>query len=235
MARGESDIMFYSAPETVSLTDMRNMGPIRQIDVLPGGAGAKKRPKAKTVKTAKKRRTKRQAVVAGWREWAAIPEFDVRAIKVKLDTGARTSALHAWNIRPFERDGEDWVSFELHPVQRNNAVRIPCEAPIIGRRSVRSTSGKAETRYVIRTTVMLGGREKRIEVTLTNRDEMGFRMLIGRTAMRRWIIVDPSRSFLHGARPDKPGVLSDTKPPPAPEPIKSPAPSPAIDRAGEEE
>lgn len=215
-------------------------------DASPGGARAKtsvkksvkKRRKStpgkKTAKQRTKRGGKRQVVVAGWREWAALPDFDVSSIKVKLDTGARTSALHAWNIHPFEKDGEDWVGFELHPVQRNNTTRIPCEAPIIGRRSVRSTSGKAEIRYVIRTAVLLGGEKKNIEVTLTNRDQMGFRMLIGRTAMRRWIIVDPSRSFLHGARPEKPGVspmLSTPIDPPAP---LSP-PAEVTDRAGEEE
>ncbi|NQV45898.1 MAG: ATP-dependent zinc protease [Rhodospirillales bacterium] len=158
--------------------------------------------KVRTVKKIKKRRPKRQPVVAGWREWVALPVFGVASLKVKLDTGARTSALHAWDIHPFERDGVLWVRFTLHPLQRNNSVRIPCEAPLVGKRAVRSTSGKSETRFVIRTTVLLGGQERKIEVTLTNRDQMGFRMLLGRTAMRRWIVVDPARSFLHGSRID---------------------------------
>lgn len=151
----------------------------------------------------RKARKNKQPVMAGWREWAALPNLDVRAIKVKLDTGARTSALHAWNIWAFERDGEDWVQFDVHPVQRNNAICITCEAPLVGRRSVKSTSGKAEERFVIRTKVVLGGEARTVEVTLTNRDEMGFRMLLGRTAMRRWVAVDPARSFLHGKHPTK--------------------------------
>ncbi len=158
-----------------------------------------KRAKRSKLRKASKARTKRQPVVAGWREWAALPGLGVSFMKVKLDTGARTSALHAWKIQPFERDGEEWVRFELHPVQRNNAVRVACEAPLAGRRTVRSTSGKTENRYVVRTAIVLGGQERTIEVTLTNRDQMGFRMLLGRTAMRRWIVVDPARSFLHPA------------------------------------
>ena len=158
-------------------------------------------PKTRRTKhsKARKARTKRQPVAAGWREWASLPGLGIPFMKVKLDTGARTSALHAWNIQPFERDGNGWVRFDLHPVQRNNAVRVACEAPVVGRRTVGSTSGKTETRYVIHTTIVLGGQERNIEVTLTNRDQMGFRMLLGRTAMRRWIVVDPARSFLHPA------------------------------------
>lgn len=156
-----------------------------------------KKPRRLKVKKTRKVREKRPPVVAGWREWASLPDLGVSFLKVKLDTGARTSALHAWKIEPFERNGDEWVRFDLHPVQRNKAVRVSCEAPIVGRRTVRSTSGKTENRYVIHTMIMLGERKKTIEVTLTNRDHMGFRMLLGRTAMRRWIVVDPSRSFLH--------------------------------------
>ena len=167
-------------------------GPIKTSGAPPGGKPKKKR-KIRLV------RTKRQPLVAGWREWASLPDLGVSFIKVKLDTGARTSALHAWKIKPFERDGEDWVRFDLYPVQRNKAVRIACEAPLVGQRIVRSTSGNTEKRYVIRTPLMLGGQERVIEVTLTNRDHMGFRMLLGRTAMRGRIIVDPARSYLHPA------------------------------------
>ncbi len=184
---------------------MTELALINQTDARPDGGEAGKPVKVKKVKKVRKRRAKRRVEVAGWREWATIPGFDIRAIKVKLDTGARTSALHAWNIKPFERDGEPWVSFELHPVQRNNAVRILCEAKVTGKRSVRSTSGKAETRYVVRARVKIGVQEKEIEITLTNRDQMGFRMLIGRSAMKGWLMVDPSKSFLHGKRPDTSG------------------------------
>jgi len=130
----------------------------------------------RSVKKIKKRPPKRQSVIAGWREWAALPILGVSSLKVKLDTGARTSALHAWDIHPFMHDDVPWVRFTLHPLQRNNFARIPCESPLVGTRVVRSTSGKTETRYVIRTIVLLGGQERTIEVTLTNREQMGFRM-----------------------------------------------------------
>lgn len=152
-----------------------------------------------------------QPVLAGWREWISLPELGAGVMKAKLDTGARTSALHAWNIWCFERDGEDWVQFDLHPVQRNNMISVTCEAPLVDRRSVKSTSGKVEERFVICTTVMLGGEKRTVEVTLTNRDEMGFRMLLGRTAMRRWIVVDPSRSFLHGTNPARTNGAVDNR------------------------
>ncbi len=140
-------------------------------------------------------------MIAGWREWVSLPDLDIRAIKIKLDTGARTSALHARNIRPFLRDGKPWVRFEVNPVQRGSKIVIPCEAPVVSQRSVRSSSGQAEERYVIKTTVRLGDRKRVIEVTLTNRDEMGFRMLLGRSAMTRWLMVDSSKSFLQGKKP----------------------------------
>ncbi len=158
-----------------------------------------KPPKRLKPRKVRKVRAKRQPVVAGWREWASLPDLGVSFLKVKLDTGARTSALHAWDIQPFERAGDEWIRFILHPVQRNQAVSIVCEARLVGHRTVRSTSGKTENRYVISTTLLLGGQERTIDVTLTNRDQMGFRMLLGRTAMRRWIVVDPARSFLHPA------------------------------------
>ena len=140
-------------------------------------------------------------MVAGWREWLSMPGLDIRAIKVKLDTGARTSALHATQITPFERDGIPWVSFVVNPVQRGRKIVIECEAPVVNQRSVRSSSGQAEERYVIKTPVHLGGRKHAIEITLTNRDEMGFRMLLGRSAMKRWLLIDPSKSFLLGEKP----------------------------------
>lgn len=165
------------------------------------------RPKKKTGKATagKRRRRLVTPVVAGWREWVALPDLGVEFIKAKLDTGARTSALHAFRLQPFERDGATWVRFELHPVQRDNSVRVPCEAPVVARRKVRSTSGHVDERWVIRTRVALGGHRRTIEVTLTNRDPMGFRMLLGRTAMRRWIVVDPSRSYQLG--PDRDGMV----------------------------
>ena len=144
---------------------------------------------------------KKKRMVAGWREWLSIPGLDIRAIKVKLDTGARTSALHATRIKPFQRDGEDWIKFQINPVQRGRKYTIDCEAKVLNQRRVRSSSGQAEERYVIKTAVHLGGRKRTIEITLTNRDQMGFRMLLGRSAMNRWLVVDPSKSFIQGEKP----------------------------------
>jgi hypothetical protein len=155
-------------------------------------------------KTHPKRRAKRHAkprvekTVIGWREWVALPGLGVERIKAKIDTGARTSALHAWNIRPFERQGAPWVRFEVHPVQRNNRIILSCAAPVVDRREVRSSSGHREIRYVVATALDIGGDRRDIELTLTKRDEMGFRLLLGRTALRGHHLVDPGRSYRTG-------------------------------------
>jgi hypothetical protein len=132
----------------------------------------------------------------GWREWVGLPELGVAAIKAKIDTGARTSALHAWNI--VEHDGPDgpWVSFELHPVQRNNKMIVPSRAPVHSSRDIRSSNGQIEHRVIIRTLLRLGERTWPIELSLTNRDAMGFRLLLGRAALRKKVMINPGRSFL---------------------------------------
>ncbi|ODA69042.1 hypothetical protein A7A08_00878 [Methyloligella halotolerans] len=135
----------------------------------------------------------------GWREWVGLPELGVAAVKAKIDTGARTSAIHAWKLEPFERDGQTWLRFELHPAQRTKSGALCCEAPVIDRRQVRSSGGHVTNRYVIRTTLALGTGSWPIELTLTNRDQMGFRMLLGRTALKRGVLIDPARSFLASA------------------------------------
>ncbi|MFW6093513.1 MAG: ATP-dependent zinc protease [Pseudomonadota bacterium] len=132
----------------------------------------------------------------GWREWAALPEFGIDRLKVKVDTGARTSALHTFAVEPFERGSAPWVRFWVHPLQRSDVVQIRCEAPVQDRRVVRDSGGHEELRYVIATDVTLGSRRRRVEVTLTDRDSMGFRMLLGRTALRGRYLVDPGRSYL---------------------------------------
>ena len=148
------------------------------------------------------RRTRLDTV--GWREWARLPDFGVPAIKVKIDTGARTSALHAFKLRLSERHGRQWAHFEIHPHQRSAAGAVRVECPVVGRRRVRSSNGDVEERPVIRTTIELAGVRWPVDITLTNRDEMGFRMLIGRAAVRRRFVVDPSRSYLGGGSPDDP-------------------------------
>ncbi len=146
------------------------------------------------------RRSERTTV--GWREWVALPEWGVPAIKAKIDTGARTSALHAFDIETFERHGVALARFAIHPWQDSSSDVVVVEAPLLERRQVRSSSGTAKVRPVVLTEVALAGRTERVEVTLTRRDEMGFRMLIGRQALRRRFLVDPGRSYM-GGKPDR--------------------------------
>jgi hypothetical protein len=135
-------------------------------------------------------------LVIGWREWIALPELGVAAIKPKIDTGARSSSLHAFNIQLFERDHADWVRFDVHPFQRDVETTVTAEAKVIELRHVRSSSGHSTLRPVILTAVEVGGQRWPVELTLAARDEMGFRMLLGREAMRGRIVVDPARSYL---------------------------------------
>lgn len=139
----------------------------------------------------------------GWREWLALPDLNVPAIKVKVDTGARTSALHACSIEPFTRDGREYVRFCLHPLQRRTDVERLCEAPVKDRRVITDSGGHRERRYTIETLVRYRGVEWPIEVTLTNRGTMQFRMLLGRTAMADRLTVDPATSFLGGRHLDR--------------------------------
>lgn len=139
--------------------------------------------------------------VVGWREWVALPALGVRAVKAKIDTGARSSALHAYNIERFDRAGERWVRFTIHPWQRDVATTVVAEAPLLDDRWVRSSSGRQELRPVVTTDVELMGVRWPIELTLSNRDPMGFRMLLGRQAVRGRFIVDPGRSYRGGKPP----------------------------------
>jgi ribosomal protein S6--L-glutamate ligase len=134
-------------------------------------------------------------LVVGSQEWCALPALGVPAIKCRVDSGARTSSLHAFNIRSFKRGGQPWVSFEIHPLQKDRKVTVFCEAPVVDHRLVKTSSGISERRWVISTRMHLGDHEWDIELTLTNRDTMGYRMLLGREAMRDRILVDPSASF----------------------------------------
>lgn len=139
-------------------------------------------------------------ITIGWREWVGLPDLSIRSIKAKIDTGARSSCLHAFDIEPFIRDGCQWVRFDVHPIQRNDRFVKRCEAAVFDRRHVRSSNGLTSERFVIQTTLMLVGQRVPIELTLANRDAMGFRMLIGREAMRGRFLVDSGRSFF-GGRP----------------------------------
>ncbi len=152
----------------------------------------------RNTKPSLKKKAHREKVIVGWREWVCLPELNIPPLKAKIDTGARTSALHAYRIRPFEKDGTSYVEFFVHPVQRRRNPEIRCEAPILGQRRVTSSTGHSEMRYVIKTKAEIGGETLTVEVTLTNRDQLGFRMLIGREAIREKFIVDPGCSYCVG-------------------------------------
>lgn len=143
-------------------------------------------------------RAKRPALAVGWREWVALGSLGLPAIKAKMDTGARTSALHAFYVEPVEVGRKRMVRFGIHPVQRRKDIEVNCVAEIVDYRSVTDSGGHREMRYVIRAPLSVGGRTWPVEITLTNRDDMMFRMLVGRTAMRA-LVVDPRRSYVTGA------------------------------------
>lgn len=158
---------------------------------------AKKTTAKKPVKAAVKKAAPQaeQKLIIGSEEWVALPEIGLPAINARVDSGARTSALHAFNIQPFEKDGKPWVRFDINPLQANRKIYKRCEAPLLGRREVKSSSGHIEKRHVIVTPIEMDGQRWEIEITLTNRDSMGYRMLLGRQAMTGRLIVDPERSY----------------------------------------
>jgi hypothetical protein len=147
------------------------------------------------------KRPDHEVIPLGWREWAALPELGINRIKGKVDTGARTSTLHAYFVEPYEENGVAMVRFGIHPLQRRTDIERLCSAPIHDRRWVSDSGGHREQRYIIRTTLRLGGREWPVEMTLTNRDSMTFRLLIGRTALDSHFCVHPDRSYLTGRPP----------------------------------
>jgi len=137
-------------------------------------------------------------VIFGSEEWFSFPDLGIPTIKARVDSGAKTSALHAINITPFIKDGTNWVKFDINPIQNNLKTILHCEAPLVDKRIVKSSSGFREQRFVIQTTLDIGNTSWPIEMTLTNRDSMGFRMLLGREAMSGRVLVDPEQIYLLG-------------------------------------
>lgn len=143
--------------------------------------------------------TKKQPLVTlGWREWVALPDLGIPRLKCKVDTGARSSALHAFYLEPFTSHGKDRIRFGIHPLQRRTDREHVCTADVLDQRIVADSGGHRERRYVIETTVVLGEESWPIEITLTDRDTMRFRMLLGRTAIRQKFVVNPASSYLAG-------------------------------------
>lgn len=143
--------------------------------------------------------------VIGWREWVALPELKIDQIKCKVDTGAKTSALHAFFVEPFKKSGCEYVRFGMHPVQKNSGTEVICTSKVHDQREVTDSGGHREKRYVILTTIKLGQHNWQAEVTLTDRETMLFRMLLGRDAIKNQFIVNPARSYLIGKKRKKKG------------------------------
>ena len=139
--------------------------------------------------------------ILGWREWVALPDLGIAAIKAKLDTGAKTSALHAWDLDLRTVDGRRGIRFRVRPMLGDEDDSVVCEAPISDRRWVTSSSGSRELRYIVSTDLQIGPTSWPIELSLTNREAMEFPMIIGREAMRNRLIVDPRASFRAGRNP----------------------------------
>lgn len=148
-----------------------------------------------------------QLPILGWREWVSLPGLNLPPIKAKIDTGARTSALHAFFVEPYTQDNQEWVRFGIHPHQHDNNYVIECNAPVKDQRIVSDSGGNKQQRYVIETQLIIGTLLYTAEITLTNRDSMRFRMLLGRTAMNGRFIINPATSYQRG----KPGMSAGIK------------------------
>lgn len=138
----------------------------------------------------------------GWREWVALPDLDLGRIKAKVDSGARSSSLHAFDIVEYEQDGQPWVEFKVHPIQLSDRRIVTARSPVADSRMIRSSNGTAERRYVIQTALKLLGQEWKVDLTLTDRNQMRFRMLLGREAFRGRFLLDAGKSY-YGGKPKK--------------------------------
>ena len=143
-------------------------------------------------------RKKKPPLKIGWCEWVSLPGFSAHAIRAKIDTGAKTSAIHAYRVREVSIDGSSHAEFFLHPVEGRGSPEVFCRAPIVGRRVIKSSNGMGEMRVIIKARLRMGKRSWPIEVSLANRDPMGFRLLIGRDALGDKVLIHPARAFLLG-------------------------------------
>lgn len=141
--------------------------------------------------------------ILGWREWISLPDLGISGIKAKIDTGARSSSLHAIDIQTIAVDGEQWVEFKVQPLQHQTDAPLHCRAPIKDYRQVTDSGGHRSMRYVIETTINIGSEQFTAEVTLADRSQMMFRMLLGRTAMKNRYTVDPGRSYCASQKPPR--------------------------------
>ena len=148
--------------------------------------------------------------IIGFREWISLPKLQLIALKAKIDTGAKTSSLHAFEIKLVKRGGKTFVKFKVHPIQKNLELVVACAAPLVDRRFVTDSGGHKELRYVIHTTICIGIVKKVIELTLTNRGTMKYRMLLGREALKQFYI-DPSQSYLLKKNQKQRNYLKDVK------------------------
>ena len=137
----------------------------------------------------------RKLMIVGNAEWCALPDLKIPAIRARIDSGAKTSSIHAVNIREFYKGRQQWVRFEIHPLRIHTDIFVECEAPVFDFRLVKSSTGEAQPRYVIQTRIDMGGEKWTIQVTLANRRSMGFQMLLGREAMTHRILINPSEDF----------------------------------------
>lgn len=150
------------------------------------------------IKIKKKKPVSDNKILVGWNEWCSLPLLGLPAIKAKIDTGAKTSALHAFHISTFYKNEHKHVHFCIHPLQGDNKITQECEAPIIDERYIMSSNGHREHRYVISTDILFGNEKWQIELTLSNRDPLKFRMLLGREALNGRVIIDPNHTLCQG-------------------------------------
>ena len=142
-----------------------------------------------------------ELLTIGWREWVSLPEVKIAAIKAKIDSGARTSCLHTAEYDIFQKNGVDWVRFTVNPIKRHNKVETHAEVEVTYYRIVRDSGGHEEKRPFIKTTLHIGNQTWPIEISLSNRENMKFRMLLGRTAMAQRAVIDCSKSYLTKSKP----------------------------------